>query len=77
MNSNQIFEQALGFEKAWFVKDLEMTRPAEGIQGQIDIFLDFDKGFKCPGGKTHDTVEKNGKLLNFFQHKCHLSFDLS
>ena len=44
----------------------------QGFQGQIDIYLDFEKGFKFPSGKTHDTVERTWQHLNFFQHKRYL-----
>ena len=47
-----------------------MIKPLTGIEGQLDIYLDFEKGFKFPGGKTHDTVERTWQQLNFFQHKC-------
>lgn len=72
MNSEQIFEMALGLEKPWHVKKIDMIKPENGLQGQIDIYLDFEKGFKFPGGKTHDTVERTWQHLNFFQHKCFL-----
>ena len=72
MNSNQIFEMALGLDRPWFVSKINMIKSVEGIQGQIDIYLDFEKGFKFPGGKTHDTVERTWQHLNFFQHKCYL-----
>jgi transposase len=72
MNSNQIFEMALGLQKPWYVKELVMTKPEEGVMGQIDIYLDFEKGFKFSGGKTHDTVDRTWQHLNFFQHKCYL-----
>jgi transposase len=51
---------------------------AEGkIQGQIDIYLDFGKGFKFKdktgnAQKIHDTVERSWQHLNFFQHTCYL-----
>jgi hypothetical protein len=35
-----------------------MIKPLSGIEGQLDIYLDFEKGFKFPEGKTHDTVER-------------------
>jgi hypothetical protein len=58
MNSNQLFEMALSLEKPWYIKNIDMIKPLNGIEGQIDIYLDFEKGFKFPGGKTHDTVER-------------------
>ena len=72
MNSTQIFEMALGLEKPWFIAKIDMVKPESGGQGQLDIYLDFEKGFKFPGGKTHDTVERTWQHLNFFQHTCFL-----
>jgi transposase len=63
---------ALSLEKPWYIKNIDMIKPLNGIEGQIDIYLDFEKGFKFPGGKTHDTVERTWQHLNFFQHKCFL-----
>lgn len=72
MNSTQIFEMALGLEKPWFITKIDMVKPESGGLGQLDIYLDFVKGFKFPGGKTHDTVERTWQHLNFFQHTCFL-----
>ena len=72
MNSTQIFEMALGLEKPWYITKVEMVKPESGKQGQLDIYLDFEKGFKFAGGKTHDTVERTWQHLNFFQHTCFL-----
>lgn len=72
MNSKQIFEIALGLEKPWFIKEIIMTKADGTNQGQIDIYINFEKGFKFVGGKTHDTVERSWQHLNFFQHRCFL-----
>jgi hypothetical protein len=72
MNSTQIFEMALGLEKPWLITKIDMVKPESGGQGQLDIYLDFEKGFKFPGGKTDDTVERTWQHLNFFQHTCFL-----
>lgn len=72
MNSNEIFELALGLEKPWYIKEIVMTKPSGVDHGQIDIHIDFEKGFKFTDGKTHDTVERKWQHLNFFQHRCFL-----
>jgi transposase len=77
MNSTQIFEMALGLQKPWFVKDIKMGLSESKTHGQIDIYLDFEQGFKfkdIAGNelKTHDTVERTWQHLNFFQHTCYL-----
>lgn len=72
MNSNQIFELALGLTKPWYVKEIKMNKAEGSVHGQIDIYLDFEKGFNFPEGKTHDTVSRTWQHLNFFQHTCFL-----
>jgi transposase len=77
MNSTQIFEMALGLQKPWYVKEIKMGLAEGKIQGQIDIYLDFGKGFKFKdktgnAQKIHDTVERSWQHLNFFQHTCYL-----
>ncbi|WP_229216731.1 hypothetical protein [Dyadobacter sp. 3J3] len=71
MNSSQIFELALGLSKPWFVKDLKMIVGEGRSHGQMDIYLDFERGFKCTdlsGNEliTHDTVERTWQHLIFF-----------
>lgn len=72
MNSTQIFEMALGLEKPWYVKEIKMEK-GEGVgRGQIDIYLDFERGHKFGGIRVHDTAECTWQHLNFFQHGCFL-----
>jgi transposase len=49
-----------------------MNKAEGSMHGQIDIYLDFEKGFKFPGGRTHDTISRTWQHLNFFQHTCFL-----
>lgn len=77
MNSNQIFELALSLQKPWFVKEIKMNLEEGKTHGQIDIYLDFERGFKFKDKegnslKVHDTVERKWQHLNFFQHTCYL-----
>jgi transposase len=77
MNSNQIFEMALNLGKPWFIKEIKMSVTEGTMNGQIDIFLDFEKGSKfndIQGApcSIHDTVERRWQHLNFFQHTCFL-----
>lgn len=77
MNSSQIFEMALGLQKPWFVKEIKMGVTEGTTHGQIDIFLDFEKGFKFKDNEgnelnVHDRVERTWQHLNFFQHTCYL-----
>ena len=77
MNNVQIFELALGLKKPWFLKELKLNLEEGKVSGQIDIYLDFEKGakFNAENGedlKVHDTVERTWQHLNFFQHTCYL-----
>lgn len=67
---------ALGLRPPWQVSTAEFN-PDEK---RLDIRLDFPKGstFTCPkcgqsGVKTHDTIEKTWRHLNFFQHEAYLT----
>jgi transposase len=77
MNSSDIFEMALGLQKPWFVKEIKMGVTEGTSHGQIDIFLDFERGFKFKDNEgsqqnVHDRVERTWQHLNFFQHTCYL-----
>lgn len=75
MRDTQLFEQALALGRPWRV--VRSTFDVEGRR--LDVYLDFEPGatFACPecgaeGCKTHDTVEKSWRHLNFFQHEAYL-----
>lgn len=77
MNSNQIFEMALNLGKPWFIEEIKMSVIEGTLNGQIDIFLNFEKGSKFTDSlgvscSVHDTVERSWQHLNFFQHTCYL-----
>jgi transposase len=77
MNSSQLFEMALGLSKPWYVKEIKMGLDEGKTHGQIDIYLDFERGYKfldksSNEQKVHDTVERQWQHLNFFQHTCYL-----
>ena len=77
MNSKEIFSLALSIEEPWFIKDVEMTLPNGAITGKIDIYIDFTRGYRFKdklGNETtaHDTVQREWRHLNFFQHECYI-----
>jgi len=77
MNTNEIFSLALNLQEPWFVKDVKLDLRNEKLPGQIDIFIDFKRGykFKDKHGKettAYDTEEKKWRHLNFFQHECYI-----
>ena len=73
-----LFEQALGLGKPWYISSLEF----DSGQGRLDIRIDFERGAKfdyvssdgtvLSGLGVHDTQEKRWRHLNFFQHECYL-----
>ena len=76
MNMKEIFGKALGINKPWFVTDINFDPAAK----RLDIRLDFIKGstfsFEQDGVvgdyKAYDTIEKEWRHLNFFEHECYL-----
>jgi len=76
MNMSEIFGKALGVEAPWFV--VEVVFKVE--EKRFDIQLDFVKGSTFPWHdgdivtqhKAYDTIEKEWRHLNFFQHECYL-----
>ena len=74
MEANQLFSMALGLGNAWRVVKSEMNVKKR----ELKLWLDFESGlqFACPecGGfcPVHDTVEKQWRHLDFWQHQTEL-----
>jgi len=74
MDTNKLFEMALGMGSGWKVVKSEMDVGTR----QLRIWLDFGEGsqFECPEcGEycgAHDTVEKCWRHLDFWQHQTKL-----
>ena len=75
MNSEQLFQMALGIENPWEVIGIhfEDKQPAK----ELHIDIDFKKGSKFTDEHgvfcdVHDTKQKTWRHLNFFQHLCYL-----
>ena len=70
----KLFEAALGINAPWSVKSVEFDADAK----RLTVLIDFARGsrFAVPGydgvHPVHDTVDKDYRHLNFFQHECHL-----
>ena len=72
----EIFGKALGIEKPWYIADVNFDATAK----RLDIKIDFTKGTTFPFKqgdevnqyKAYDTVEKEWRHLNFFEHECYL-----
>ena len=74
MNANTLFGMALGLGSGWKVVNSEMD-----VEGRhLRIWLDFEAGarFACPKCSewcpVHDTVEKEWRHLNFWEHETTL-----
>lgn len=67
-----LFRVALGLEEPWYIESLSF----DAEKKRLDIHLCFRRGSRfeiegvaCP---VHDTVAKEWRHLNFFQHECYL-----
>jgi transposase len=76
MRDTDLFQLALGLKLPWQVSSSEFNPE----QKRLDIKIDFPRGstFPCPECgqvdlKAYDTVEKNWRHLNFFQHEAYLT----
>jgi transposase len=76
MDMREIFGKAIGIEIPWFIADVTFDVKAK----RLDIKIDFPKGTEFPFEqegvvslyKAYDTVEKEWRHLNFFEHECYL-----
>jgi transposase len=74
MQSEALFEQALGVTSPWYVRETEF----DGGNQMLTIRVDFRRGSRFthpdePGEHpVHDTQVKRYRHLNFFQHECFL-----
>jgi hypothetical protein len=75
MHTSDVFTLGLGLQQPWYVADVKFTPGENPLFGQVDIYIDFERGGKFPGPDgglhtAHDTVPRTWQHLNFFQHKC-------
>jgi transposase len=78
MFTQQLFELALNIQDPWFIKDIQFSAENK----RLDIHVDFHKGavFHYESAdenikgdfKVYDTVDKQWRHLNFFEHECYL-----
>ena len=76
MRDVDLFQLALGLVPPWMVKGCQF----DAAKKRLDIEIDFKTGgrFPCPDCKkadcpTHDTVMKEWRHLDFFQHQAYLA----
>lgn len=78
MFTQQLFELALNIKDPWYIKDIRFSAEDK----RLDIHIDFHKGavFHYESAqenikgdfKVYDTVDKQWRHLNFFEHECYL-----
>ena len=77
MNSELIFELAIGLKEPWYIKEIKLEKPERLQRGQLDIYIDFQEGSKFldEHGKlsgVYDTENRSWQHLNFFEHNCYI-----
>lgn len=74
MQSEKLFEAALGVSEPWYVKETQFDESAK----TLTIAVDFAAGSRFSHPRVagmhpvHDTQTKRYRHLNFFQHECFL-----
>jgi len=78
MNINEIFSKAIGIVEPWYVVGVNLDVKNK----RLDIQIDFKRGATfhyeskdkkiCGDFKAYDTIEKEWRHLNFFEHECYL-----
>lgn len=78
MFTQQLFELALNIQDPWYIKGIQFDVKNK----RLDIHIDFHKGSvfhyvskkeNIQGDfKAYDTVDKEWRHLNFFEHECYL-----
>lgn len=74
MQSEQLFEQALGVGSPWYVRETEFDAGARSLTIRVDFRAGSRFSHPEAGGEhpVHDTQTKRYRHLNFFQHECFL-----
>jgi len=73
MNSEKIFEIALGLQSPWYIKAVKFEN--ETGKHVLNLELDYREGyFVDEGGRStvYDRQERSWRHLNFFQHECYI-----
>ena len=75
MRDTDLMQLALGLVPPWMVQECNFNADNR----RLDLHIDFAKGghFDCPGCDkpdcaVHDTVQKQWRHLDFFQHQAFL-----
>ncbi len=74
MQSEQLFEAALGVNSPWYVREARFDGAARTLTIAVDIRSGSRFAYPDAPGEhpVHDTQTKRYRHLNFFQHECFL-----
>ena len=76
MDMREIFGKALGISQPWFVTDVDFDVSKKRLDIRIDFFrgttFPFEENGLVGHYKAYDTIEKEWRHLNFFEHECYL-----
>ena len=74
METEQLFEVALGLNAPWFVREMKFDGEAKTLTLSVDFVAGshFAHGAAAGVHPGHDTQTKRYRHLNFFQHECYL-----
>ena len=80
MNSEQLFTLALGLNSPWEVQKVEFVEEPDQSK-ELHIEVGFKKGAKFADETgalcgVHDTISKQWRHLNFFEHLCYIHCDV-
>jgi len=74
----KLFEAALGITSPWYVKQIDFDVVNKSLRIDVDFkagstFKDESEGADSRAYKAYDTVKKEWRHLNFFEHECLLT----
>ncbi len=74
----KLFEAALGITSPWYVKKIDFDVVNKSLRIDVDFeagstFKDESEGADGKAYKAYDTVKKEWRHLNFFEHECYLT----
>lgn len=77
MDTNMLFSIGLNLSFPWKVVKSEFRLLDESNIRELHIWIDFEYGSRFISSKgtllsPHDTVDKQWRHLNFFEHPCYL-----
>ena len=74
MNSEKIFELALGLSTPWSVDKIELKQTES--KKELHITIEYSSGYfvdENNKSKVYDRVDRKWRHLNFFEHECYLN----